>query len=576
LPVFKTLCQDNIWSVRKGCVESLVSVMATTNPETRTYFVPLMEQFLNDVCFFNSFHFFLYCKKKKKKKVGGHTYIEIAYEQLGPLISQLQSHQVKKELVNYFTNIPNLSSYEADTDCITHCSLHFPGVALALGKDRWQELNSTFHVLVRKSFQSRKSLSCSIHEICAILGTELTEIYLLDAIDFFLKDIDDVCLYLYLCQSQYKFFFFIIWMIDSDWCDKQLLENNTRYESKERDEYLDTLWELGSESDINWRFRLLLAELTNFFFFLQLHEMMGLYKSNQVVEHLIPLAFQLCDDRMADVRYAAVVPITQLIQVFYKESNYEQLEEVISKCDYIHGSKTYSKRLLLCDLFLCTLLFQIKSKKKKKKKKVYFLINNRYVKLCEACSTRIPIELFNKHFLPKLLDYANDRISNVRFALARLLSINLLNNSQFINREDVRSCVIKLKHDIEDVEIRRFFATESEIELFLQEKQSTVDDKSTTRSFQTNVFQSRSYYSSDDGIGEEGEGDDFDDIDNKNENENQTKSIRSNISSPFNFENLDLSKDILNYFPKAARPPTPFQFPNSKVQTHIGLSQETA
>ena len=62
-----------------------------------------------------------------------------------------------------------------------------------MGPDRWDELNDLYNILVRKTFKSRKTLACSIHEICKILGTEKTERYLMSAIEFFLKDIDDVC-----------------------------------------------------------------------------------------------------------------------------------------------------------------------------------------------------------------------------------------------------------------------------------------------------------------------------------------------------------------------------------------------
>ncbi|ETN97334.1 protein phosphatase 4 regulatory subunit 1 [Reticulomyxa filosa] len=183
LPIFKSLCQDTIWSVRKGCVESFVNVSNAIHQESRSALVSLMEQFLNDVLFHSYFIFCLFSSRWVRNS---------AYEQLGPFLSTLRSDQVSREFLKYFTNIPNLSSAEADADCTTHCAFNFPGVALALGKGRWEELHETYNALVRKSFKSRKTLACSVHEICSILGTELTEKYLITAIEFFLKDIDDV------------------------------------------------------------------------------------------------------------------------------------------------------------------------------------------------------------------------------------------------------------------------------------------------------------------------------------------------------------------------------------------------
>ena len=124
-----------------------------------------------------------------------------AYEKLGPFLATLRSDQISPEFLRYFTNIPKLSSAEADADVMNHCSYTFPGVALQLGRDRWEELNETYNILVRKTFKSRRTLAYSIHEIAIVLGVEKTEKYLMPAVEFFLKDIDDV---------MHFFFFFIL------------------------------------------------------------------------------------------------------------------------------------------------------------------------------------------------------------------------------------------------------------------------------------------------------------------------------------------------------------------------------
>jgi len=174
----------------------------------------------------------------------------------------------------------------------------------------------------------------------------------------------------------------------------------------------------------------------------------------------------LCDDRMADVRHAAVVPIAELINYFAREGTPEQLEEVIAKCDSIHSARTYSKRLL-------------------------------YVKLCQACSLRIVSTIFDDRFLPKLLSYADDRIANVRFTLARLLATDLLKNEKYVSREDVNACVMKLRNDKEDVEVKRFFATEAEIEAFLQEQQGAIVEEAPPAQPEADSSEDSGDYSSD-------------------------------------------------------------------------------
>ncbi|ETO11204.1 hypothetical protein RFI_26172, partial [Reticulomyxa filosa] len=195
-----------------------------------------------------------------------------------------------------------------------------------------------------------------------------------------------------------------------------------------------------------------------------------LFKPEQVIEQIVPLAFQLCDDRMADVRYAAVIPIAELINYFEKKGTQEQFEDVIAKCDSIHAARTYSKRLL---------------EKKNNNIKHNTTRHNtnpplRYVKLCEACFTRISPTIFNERFLPKLVAYGDDRISNVRFALARLLSTELVKKEAIVTRDDVRVCIARLKNDTEDVEVKRFFSTPAEIEIFLQEQQAALEEAAST------------------------------------------------------------------------------------------------
>ncbi|ETO18067.1 protein phosphatase 4 regulatory subunit 1 [Reticulomyxa filosa] len=318
--------------------------------------------------------------KKKKKKRNSRWVRNSAYEQLGPFMSTLKADQVSSEFLKYYTSIPSLSSTEADNECFHHCAFNFPGVVLTLGQSRWVELYDTFDLLVHKAFKSRKTLAHSIHDIANILGTQLTEQYLLSAIDFFLKDVDDVR----------------VGVLSNFWKILRVLGDT------KRKEYLCMLWELGSEPDINWRIRLLLAELSHGFFmhvniyiyihicvyvhiFLllllllngmwnggkdrQLDDIYWLYEPEQVMDQLVPLAFQLCDDRMAEVRCVMAVAIAELVRFFQTKGTAEQLQQILAKCYVLHSAKTYSKRLLFVLIFLFVLNFFFFFFLKKKKKR---------------------------------------------------------------------------------------------------------------------------------------------------------------------------------------------------------------
>ena len=358
-----------------------------------------------------------------------------AYEILGPFISSLESSQISVEFLKYFTSIPHLSSAEADADCTNHCAFNFPAVVLTVGKERWNELNDTYNILCRKTFKSRKTLACSIHEIASVLGQELTEKYLLNSIEFFLKDIDDI----------------------RQGIIKNLWKILKVFNQKLRIEYISILWELASESDVNWRFRLLLSQ--------QLDEILYLYQKKIIKQQIIPLIFQLCQDRMADVRYAAVYPIADAINILIKPSSTtttnntdndnnndegdnndnnnttendddDSIECIIKKIQTIYKGRTYSKRLL-------------------------------YIRIADSCFNRIDFDLFNKIFLNDLLNYANDKIFNVRFCLARFIHKNLFKNDKYSKNEMVFKAIEILKSDDEDVEIKRFFMTDEEIENWL-------------------------------------------------------------------------------------------------------------
>ena len=148
-----------------------MDVSCSISSGCRVQLIPIMEVFLND---------------------SSRWVRNTAYEVLGPFIASLSSEQIEADLLKYFTSIPHLSSAEADADCTNHCAFNFPAVLLTVGRERWGELEETFNILCRKTFKSRKTLACSLHEMAAVLGTKLTEKHLVNAMEFFLKDIDDI------------------------------------------------------------------------------------------------------------------------------------------------------------------------------------------------------------------------------------------------------------------------------------------------------------------------------------------------------------------------------------------------
>merc|ERR1719208_366584 len=380
LELYQKLATDNIWSVRKGCVESIVELSKAVRPETRLELVSLMEKFLKDT---------------------SRWVRNTAYEFLGPFLSTLDSTQISAEFLQSFTNIPKLKSAEADTESCNHCAYNFPAVVLTVGRERWDELRESYMLLLKKTFKSRKTLACSLHEIAKILGTEIVERDLLQAFELFHKDIDDI----------------------REGVLKHFADFLSVMSEKKRDEHLATLWEISSEMDANWRFRLLLAS--------QLIQIMTLYKADTVSEQIIPLAFQLCDDKMNDVRYEAIKAVPHLVKFMQTYGNDQQYQDTLKKTRGLAKNRTYARRQL-------------------------------YVELCRHALTVLDNETFEKELLPSLLQFTKDPVANVRLPLARIIKDLLEPHDFFGKHAAIQTAIQQLRDDPEDVEVVRFFRDTAE------------------------------------------------------------------------------------------------------------------
>jgi len=376
LELYQKLAKDNIWSVRKGCVESIVELSKAVKPETRLELVDLMENFLKDT---------------------SRWVRNTAYEFLGPFLSTLDSSQISPEFLQSFTNIPKLKSAEADTESCNHCAYNFPAVVLTVGPERWDELRESYMLLLKKTFKSRKTLACSLHEIAKILGTDIVERDLLQAFELFHKDIDDI----------------------REGVLKHFADFLSVMSPKKREEHLATLWEISSEMDANWRFRLLLAS--------QLIQIMSLYSPDTVYEQIIPLAFQLCDDKMNDVRYEAIKSIPHLLKFMKDKGNDQQYQDTLKKTRNLAKNRTYAKRQL-------------------------------YVELCRHALEVLDRESFEAELLPSLLLFTKDPVSNVRLPLARIIKEALLPHPEFASNTSILKAMETLSNDPEDIEVVRFFA----------------------------------------------------------------------------------------------------------------------
>ncbi len=256
LPVFEVLARDEIWGVRKASVESLAEVSAVMPLEVRT---GQLEKLMHE------FH------------VDSSRWVRIsACQALGPFIATLPADAISVALLEQFTQLANPTNpTAADADVAYNCAYNFPGVAQAVGRARWAEIAEAFGTLASNiQWKVRRTLSCSLHDLAAILGPELAESALLPTFDLFIKDLDEVK----------------VGVIQHLAAFVGCLLPETRLQ------YLPILAEVRAETD-NWRFRHLLAS--------QLAQFGAAYDRTATLETLLPLALSLCTDSVAEVRAAA-------------------------------------------------------------------------------------------------------------------------------------------------------------------------------------------------------------------------------------------------------------------------------
>jgi serine/threonine-protein phosphatase 4 regulatory subunit 1 len=221
LPIFTKLARDEIWGVRKACAESLVVLSQNlTMPERTQTLIPIFESLAEDM---------------------SRWVRNAAFQILGPFIATFPGSEVTSKLLSYYKSMAEeigRDSKFGDSDNVYYCAFNFPAVLYTLGRDRWLELNDLYdHLAKDLQWKVRKTLSWSLHEVATILGTELTEKYLLSTFELFFKDLDEVKVGVVANLAKFL----------------QILSPN------KREQYLYFLTEIQKDS-INWRFRKLLAK----------------------------------------------------------------------------------------------------------------------------------------------------------------------------------------------------------------------------------------------------------------------------------------------------------------------------
>eukprot|EP00756_Hemistasia_phaeocysticola_P031115 Hpha_TRINITY_DN16332_c2_g8::TRINITY_DN16332_c2_g8_i1::g.60909::m.60909/K15424/PPP4R1; serine/threonine-protein phosphatase 4 regulatory subunit 1 len=285
LPVYLTLCADDIWGVRKACVEHICEVSRGVSRVVRKNqladaFVKLAED------------------SSRWVKVG-------AMQKLGEFITTFPREDVPTTLVKLYAQMA--PEADAESDFSEYCAFSFPAVVDTVGKERWKELESAFICLAKDvGWKVRRSLSFSLHEISATVGQDISEKILTQAFDLFLRDLDEVKVG---CLTHVADFL------------KCLGDTS-------REKRIRALAALPAETE-NWRLRELIAR--------NLGDIAAGVSPKVCKDLLQEPVIRLCEDQVADVRVSAQPSCAKLLQSL---SIGDQHHELLKWMSGLQGSGT--------------------------------------------------------------------------------------------------------------------------------------------------------------------------------------------------------------------------------------------
>jgi len=380
-PVYLALSRDDIWGVRKACAESICQMSEGITPEYRTTALfEIFERFTEDVS----------------------RWVRVAaYQQLGAFISTYQKGEVSSALLKYFTDMAATSESSTDSDLAEYCAYNFPAVTLAVGKERWGELDNAYQTLVKDvQWKVRKSLAHSLHEIARIVGRDITEKHLTTAFDLFLRDLDEVKIGVVNNIAEF------VEVLGED----------------QREEYIPLIYNLPNETD-NWRLRNIIAK--------KLGKLATLVKPATCRKYIAELGIKLLEDSVADVRSSSYKSAGYILKRLY-QGDASDKTDFLKYLTTLPSHQSYQTRQMF--VYIAQAIAELEAEDPS-------------------------LKIFTESFMDPLVRLGDDPVPNVRLAVAKVVSETLVHFSQFKNTGKVQPLKEKLLKD-KDRDVVSFAAQE--------------------------------------------------------------------------------------------------------------------
>ncbi|KAL0482679.1 serine/threonine-protein phosphatase 4 regulatory subunit 1 [Acrasis kona] len=322
-----------------------------------------------------------------------------AYKQLGAFIATFSTDQsaaqVPDSLIQYFSDMA-FQNDQNESDMVEYCAYNFPAVVATVGPSKWPQLEEAYNHLVKDAqWKVRRSLGCSLHEVARIVGTEISERTLTSAFELFLKDLDEVK----------------IGMIGNLAKFVQVLSDDVRAQ------YLPVICAIPEQTD-NWRIR---SEVSQ-----QLGYIAELIPAEMVREKLLKVLYELYNDAFAEVRKKSIVSCGKVLKRLCEGDEQGKIDFL----QFLHGlaQGNFHKRLI-------------------------------FVYACEFLLKEIDPELFLKEFVPELINLTQDKVPNIRIAVAAFTKTHAMQNETLRESPQVQDLYSRLSQDADrDV---KFYALSS-------------------------------------------------------------------------------------------------------------------
>lgn len=310
-----------------------------------------------------------------------------AFQNIGPFIGAFtRGKDIDSKIIDFYVNTTEQSS---NKDVCYHASFNFPAFALVFGSEDWPRFQNLYHKLTKiNDTRIKKTLSASLHELAKILGPKYTEQDLLPCLERFLKD-KEIEIKMASLKNMHLF----------------LKEVSIEKRGTFIKYIVQTFDDAGKAE---WRQKLTLAQ--------NLGSYAELFDANTVYTEFLPMFFKFCSDNTSKVSQASCYALASIIDKFNDDEQKQVTIVKVVKNRY-YKSKSYRKRLLF--VFMCG----------------GKLMQNK--------------DLFEKYFKYEFLSLVNDRVPNIRIALASVIRHHFLKEiaGAFVNDAEVNEAVRVLKID---------------------------------------------------------------------------------------------------------------------------------